>query len=213
MEYPIIATDVYAYLGYTNYYYSMSVGMFSYDTTTLEAYLALYSESAFDSWLYLYDGMTLGMNLYMQYYYFSPSESFGGCIGDYCGGLWLYYDTSSGMYYGTPIDFAYSSPSASKPVVPSTYDATFYTEEGLYWGYASEYSAYYLDLGSAVAWRWMPIATGYTVGEIVDVVTFTSLSSDGSNFVNSAVELSLAGSVTCITATSILFGLAAANLL
>ena len=213
VEYPIIATDVYAYLGYTNYYYSLSVGMFSYDTTALETYLDAYSSTAFDSWLYIYDGVTLAMNMYMQYYYFSPSESFGACIGSYCGGLWLYYDTSSGIYYGSPIDFAYTNPSASAPVVPSSYDATYYTEEGLYWGYASEYSSYYLDLGNAVSWRWMPIATGYAVGDTVDVVTFTSLSSDGSNYVNSGIELTMAGGMSSFTTTStILIGLATSNL-
>ena len=93
VDFPVLATDVYAFLGYQNYYYEISAGLFAYDTTVLEYYLSSYSDTAFDAWSYVYDGMSLGLNMYFQYYYFESSESFGACIANYCGGVWQYYDT------------------------------------------------------------------------------------------------------------------------
>ena len=77
IAFPALSNSVYQYLGYKGYEYSLSVGIFSYDTSALEA--ALGSE-AFGVWLDVYDGWSIGANLYFRYYGFENSESFGACI-------------------------------------------------------------------------------------------------------------------------------------
>ena len=63
-------------------------------------------------------------------------------------------------------------------------------------------------------WKWMPTDNAYEVGDYVDVVSFSSLSDDGTNYVNSDVLLTTSGGLEGVaTAASILVCLVSPALL
>ena len=129
-----------------DFYFDMAAGMYMLDPDYL-AYLLNYMDEYYDSGSYVYDsffsyydGWLLCLYVTTIYYDWNNGgagrnmESFGACIGDSCGGAWMYsyyyyYDISSyGLYtYTIPIYFYEASPDASTPNVPYSYDSSYVT--------------------------------------------------------------------------------------
>lgn len=167
-----------------------------------------------------YSNLVIVINHYLPYVDFSAGgtkngESFGACFYRVCGGGFYAYYASGYSYAHWQVSFiASASVSASVPTPPASYSdwynnpSTFYTSNGLrtlYYGSWDSWEA------AAAGTQYMFYMMIYGVDayydtsaeQTLEVVTWTSASSDGTNSVNTVtMDWQFAGAATTIGATA-----------
>ena len=143
-----------------------------------------------------YDGWHLGIYVSAAQYAWDwrGSESFGVCVDNFCTGIWAEYQYTEGSgatYSFNPIYFYSDSPSTESPYVSYKQNESYQVEfssftpstvDGQEFGYRMP--------GSSFFWMALPIdGTLFSGGDRVDIVSFTSASSDGQNRKTSNVKL------------------------
>merc|ERR1719329_1003984 len=166
----------------------MNLGLFTYDTTNLEAnspstFATYFTNGDMDGWSY-------GSVFYAEYSsstYENYTCGVGACLASqYCWGSFLYYDGTD--YKAYKISFK-----ASGTIANNVPDVTSATSSGGYWSagqgslatnYMANDSAYTTSKQGALFYKWIPTTANprIAIGDTQDVYTFSPKATNNLNF-------------------------------